>query len=110
MTDAPVAACRNCRRPEPAGRLDQYGWCPACRAVVIRRATVVAHASAVVVSLLLAAAVLAYADPAPRFLMPWLLLVGVVHFLLFRVVRRVAFAVIRGRGVPPPEDAHAGHS
>ena len=32
----------------------------------------------------------------------WVVVAGAIYFVTFRVVRRVAFEVIRGRGVPPP--------
>ena len=104
MSDAPAeAACRNCAQPRDATTLDQFGWCQRCRAIVIRRATLAAR---VVAALGLAGAaywVFAVVDPGPRSLIVWLILLVAVYGLLYKVTQRVAFEVIRARGVRPPE-------
>ena len=104
MSDAPgQAACRNCAQPREASTLDQYGWCPRCRGVVIRRATLAAR---IVGALGLAGAaywVFSTIDPGPRSLIVWLILLVAVYALLYKVTQRVAFEVIRARGVNPPE-------
>jgi hypothetical protein len=96
--------CRNCGRSYPADRLDRHRWCERCRAEVVRRATVVARVTALGGSLLLMIWILATVGTAPRFLVGWLALVAATYFFLYTLTRRVAFEVIRGRGVPPPGD------
>ncbi len=46
--------------------------------------------------------ILATVGTAPRFLVGWLALVAATYFFLYTLTRRVAFEVIRGRGVEPP--------
>jgi hypothetical protein len=96
--------CRNCGRTRPADRLDRHRWCDGCRAAVVKRATVVARFTALGGSLLLMIWILATVGTAPRFLVGWLALVAATYFFLYTLTRRVAFEVIRGRGVPPPEE------
>jgi hypothetical protein len=98
-----AATCRNCRQPRDATTLDRFGWCPRCRAVVIRRATLAAR---VVAALGLAGAaywVFAAIDPGPRSLIVWLILLVALYAVLYKVTQRVAFEVVRSRGVRPPE-------
>lgn len=105
MTDLPRdAACRNCRRPFPAGELDASGWCEKCRAVVIRRATVAAWIAAALVATATAVLLLSLVDVDPRFLIVWIVLLLAVSLAAFKVAQRVAFEAIRSRGVPPPKD------
>jgi hypothetical protein len=97
------APCRNCERPRDAASLDAFGWCPRCRGAVIRRATLAAR---LVAALGLAAAaywVFSAVDPGPRSLIVWLIALVAVYGVLYKVTQRVAFEVIRSRGVPPPE-------
>jgi hypothetical protein len=104
VSDAPAqAACRNCAQSRDATTLDRFGWCPRCRGVVIRRATLAAR---VVAALGLAGAaywVFSAVDPGPRSLIVWLILLVAVYAMLYKVTQRVAFEVIRARGVKPPE-------
>ncbi len=83
--------------------MDRYRWCNGCRAVVIRRATLAAR---IIGALALAAAatwVFAVVAPGPRSLIVWLVLLGAVYFIVYKITQRVAFEIIRSRGVPPPE-------
>jgi hypothetical protein len=95
--------CRNCGRTYPGDRLDRLRWCERCRAEVVRRATRVSRIVAVSGAALLLLWIFATVGSAPRFLVGWLALVVATYFFLYTLVRRVAFEVIRGRGVPPPE-------
>jgi len=96
------ASCRNCGRP--SSRLDRQRWCERCRREVVRRATRVGRIAGTVGALLLAAWIFAVVGPTPRFLMGWLVLIAVVFVFVYKLTQRVAFEVIRGRGVPPPEE------
>ena len=71
--------------------------------MVIRRATLAGWVVAAVVALLAAVLVFALLRPGPRFLIVWLLLIAGAAGLAFKVTQRVAFEVVRSRGVPPPE-------
>jgi hypothetical protein len=100
-----TVACRNCERPFPESRLDNRRWCPTCRAEVIRRASLVGRITGIVGALALMTWIFAAVGSAPRFLVGWLALVVAVYFFLAKLATRVAFEVIRGRGVPPPGEA-----
>jgi hypothetical protein len=96
-----TAACRNCDRQFPESRLDARRWCPTCRAEVIRRASIAGRITGIVGALALMTFVFATVGSAPRFVIGWLALVVAVYFFLAKLATRVAFEVIRGRGVPP---------
>jgi hypothetical protein len=96
--------CGNCDREVSAAELDAAGWCAACRAEVVRRATVSAHVLGGVGGLLAGLWVIMVVQPGPRFVVVWLLLVAAIYFILYKLARRVAFEVFRARGVRPPEE------
>lgn len=97
-----TVVCANCGREHPATEMDPAGWCAGCRREVVRRATIAAHGMAALAALLTLAWVVMLVQPE-RFVVVWMLLVGLVYFVLYKLVRRVAFEVIRGRGVTPPD-------
>lgn len=105
MTTAPDAfVCRNCGRRRVGEAPDPAGWCHACRAVVVRRsrrAAVLAAALVAAVALWLLATTGALASP---FMAGWAGLSAVLAFLAYKVGRRVAFDVVRARGVPAPPE------
>jgi predicted RNA-binding Zn-ribbon protein involved in translation (DUF1610 family) len=96
-------ACRNCGRMFPGNKLDRSMWCPDCRQVVIRRATLVGQGVGLLTALLLALWIFSMVGTAPRFLMAYVVMVVAAYFFLFKLTQRVAFELIRARGVPPPE-------
>jgi amino acid transporter len=102
VTSDRSATCRNCGRA--ATRLDRQRWCDRCRREVVRRASRAARIVAIVAALLLMAWILLFVGPTPRFLMGWLVLIAAVYFFVYKLAQRVAFEVVRGRGVPPPEE------
>lgn len=77
-------------------------WCPECRREVIRRATRVARIIGLLTALSLALWIYSITGPAPRFLMAYVLMVVAAYFFLYKLTQRVAFEIIRARGVPPP--------
>ena len=99
------APCRNCRRPREATSLDQFGWCERCRGVVIRRATLAARLVAALGLAIAAYLVFSEIDPGPRSLIVWLVLLVAMYGLLYKVTQRVAFEMIRSRGVAPPPES-----
>ena len=101
--DERTASCRNCGREYPPDRLDPRRWCPLCRGEVIRRATRIARIAAIATTLAVGAGVVAAVGPSPRFLMVWLVLLAVTYLFVYKLSQRVAFELIRSRGVPPPE-------
>jgi hypothetical protein len=104
VSDGPSEVpCRNCSQPRDPAALDQFGWCPRCRAVVVRRATLAARVVAALGLAISAYWVFSSVDPGPRSLMLWLIALVAVYALLYKVTQRVAFEVIRSRGVRPPE-------
>lgn len=102
-----TATCRNCGQLRPAERLDRVRWCDRCRREVVRRATVAARLVAIAGSLLLIGWILAFVGPSSRFLMGWLVLIAGVYFFVYKLTQRVAFEIIRSRGVPPPDASDA---
>ncbi|MDQ3389322.1 MAG: hypothetical protein M3483_07460 [Gemmatimonadota bacterium] len=103
MNESVPIPCRNCRRP--AEKLDPAGWCAECRAVVVQGAgrwawgaTLLATAPAVFLFLWLEAL-------SQRLMVLWAALTALLLLMVFRIARRVAFDLIRNRGVPPPERA-----
>jgi DNA-directed RNA polymerase subunit RPC12/RpoP len=97
--------CSNCQRPFPGNQLDRRMWCPDCRKVVIRRATLVAQAVGLLTALSLALWIYILLGPSPRFLVAYAIMVVAAYFFLFKLTQRVAFEIIRARGVPPPPEA-----
>ena len=102
-----VGTCRNCGRERPAERLDRLRWCDLCRREVVRRASVVARIAAFIGTLLLVGWVVTVVGPSPRFLVGWLVLIAIVYFFVYKLTQRIAFEVIRSRGVPPPPEPRA---
>lgn len=96
--------CANCGRRFPSNQLDRQNWCPDCRRVVIRRATLAARVVAFVAALALALWIFTMVGPSPRFMLAYVAMIVAAYFFLFKMTQRVAFEVIRGRGVPPPEE------
>jgi len=96
-------SCANCGRSYPASELDAAGWCKACRAEVVRRASLYARGAALFVSLIVAAWIALAIGPSSRFIVGWMALVAATYLVTARLVRRIAFEIIRNRGVPPPE-------
>lgn len=41
---------------------------------------------------------------SPRFTMAYVIMIVAAYFFLYKMTQRVAFEVIRSRGVPPPVD------
>lgn len=101
---ASAATCPNCRHPLEEGEADSAGWCAACRRAVVRRSTWIAHGAAIFGALLLLWLIVSRVQPAQRFALLWLILLAGLYLVLFRLVRRVAFELIRGRGVPSPRE------
>ncbi|HEV2130098.1 MAG TPA: hypothetical protein VGR27_03320 [Longimicrobiaceae bacterium] len=96
--------CRNCERLFPDEELDRLRWCPSCRQVVIRRANLWARGVGLLAGLAAAAWVTFGIGPSPRFpLVLWLVLIVAVYYFTMKIIRRIAFEVIRSRGVPPAE-------
>lgn len=94
--------CRNCGREFPGTQLDRRMWCPDCRREVIRRATWVARVLGLLAALGLGAWIVSLVGTSPRFLMAYLIMIVAAYFFIYKLSQRVAFEIIRGRGVPPP--------
>ena len=97
-------SCGNCGRRRAVSDLDGAGWCGLCRQMVVTRATFIAHTVAGLVALAVAIWIVMGVHPGPRFVLVWAILIGAIYFFLFRLTRRVAFEVVRTRGVRPPEE------
>ena len=95
--------CANCGRLYPGSKLDRRLWCPLCRKEVIRRATLIARAAAMITALALAAWIFTMVGTSPRFLVVYLIMVVAAYFFIYKLSQRVAFEIVRSRGVPPPE-------
>ncbi|MEX2569989.1 MAG: hypothetical protein WD737_01720 [Gemmatimonadota bacterium] len=95
--------CANCGREFPTTDLDRRLWCPDCRKAVIRRATWAGQAVGLVTALALSIWIYTLVGPAPRFLIVYVIMIVAAYFFLYKLTQRVAFEIIRSRGVPPPE-------
>ena len=95
--------CRNCDRRYPLDHLDRRMWCPDCRREVIRRATRVARIVAFVTAAALAIWVFSMVGPESRFLVFYMVMIAAAYLFIYKLTQRVAFEIIRERGVPPPE-------
>jgi hypothetical protein len=98
------AECRNCGRPHPRQDLDRLRWCGECRGIVVRRATLVGRIFGLLAAVGLLAWVVTGFGAAPRFMVAWLILVAAVYFFVYKLIQRVAFEIIRARGVRPRPD------
>ena len=94
--------CRNCGREHKPAALDRRLWCPDCRGEVVRRSAIVARITAFVFALGLAFWIYTLVGSAPRFLIIFVAMVVAAYFFVYKLTQRVAFEVIRSRGVPPP--------
>lgn len=101
MNDSAAASCPNCRRPVEVGAGDSAGWCTECRRRLVRRATLTGHVAGVVLVAAMLWWLVTVIQPGERFVLIWMLLAAALYFALFRVVRRMAFEIIRTRGVRP---------
>lgn len=97
MSETAHPRCRRCGDPHTADELDPRGWCDRCRERIIRRATAIASAVAVLGTLAGVYLVFFAMGAGERFLILWIVLAAALYFFLYKLVRRVAFAVIRGR-------------
>ncbi len=98
-TDYP---CANCGREFPGSKLDRKMWCPDCRSIVVRRATLTARVVALVSATGLLIYVFSIVGTSPRFMMAYLVMIAAAYFFLYKLTQRVSFEIIRSRGVPPP--------
>jgi hypothetical protein len=96
--------CANCGREVPATEIDPEGWCGTCRREVVRRATIIAHLLGGLAAVAGGTWIVMGVQPGPRFVLVWIVLLGVVYFFLFKLGRRVAFEAIRARGVRPSRE------
>ncbi len=97
--------CSNCGRLYADEELDRLRWCSSCRQVVIRRANLWARGAGLLAGLAAAAWVVFGIGPSPRFpLVLWLVLIVAVYYFTMKIIRRIAFEIIRSRGVPPAEE------
>jgi hypothetical protein len=101
--DERLRSCRNCGRETREGRLDAQRWCNRCRDIVKRRASRWARVVAVLTTVLVGMAIASAVGPVPRLLVLWALLLVAVYAFVFVLGRRVAFEIIRARGVEPEE-------
>lgn len=89
--------CRNCHREVDPSGLDPHGWCSACRRWVVRRANLWGRGAALLVALAAMGWLVSGHLPAGRFLVAWMVLIVALYFVVLKIVRRVAFEVIRSR-------------
>jgi hypothetical protein len=98
--DDRLRSCRNCGRETREGRLDSLRWCQRCREIVIRKAGRWARVVALLTAILTAVAI-AFRIGTPNFLVLWAVLLVAVYAFVFLLARRIAFEIIRARGVDP---------
>jgi uncharacterized membrane protein len=100
-TPQPGAACVNCRRGGDDAKLDTGGWCAACRAETVRRAELPARLATGVAGLLIVWLLFHFGALTSRFVVLWIALGVLIGFGAYKVARRVAFDLIRDKGVTP---------
>ena len=83
-------------------KLDRQMWCPDCRGEVIRRASLFARIAAIAVAAGLAIYVFSLVGTSPRFTIVYLISIAFAYLFTFKLTQRVAFELIRQKGVPPP--------
>jgi hypothetical protein len=103
--DQATGTCANCQREVPNDELDRFRWCGECRRAVVRRATFWARLVGIAAAALLAAWILLAISPSGRFVVGWMAIIAATYYLSFKISRRVAFDLIRARGITPPEGA-----
>jgi hypothetical protein len=103
--DRDTGICANCEREVPEDELDRFRWCGECRRVVVRRASVWARIIGIAAAALLATWIVLAISPSGRFLVGWMAIIAATYYLSFKISRRVAFDLIRARGITPPEGA-----
>ena len=100
--------CRNCGREWLPSELDRRFWCPDCRAVVVRRSALIARVTALTVALGLTFWIYTLVGSRPQFMMIYIVMVVLAYFFVRRLTQRVAFEIIRARGVTPPPPSSDG--
>jgi hypothetical protein len=95
--------CRNCGSLREPAELDDQRWCAACRQRLIPRSAIWARVSAVLVTILVGAWI-ALAIRPTRFVIVWMVILAMTYFVVSKIAQRVAFEVIRWRGVPGREE------
>ncbi|MDB4951622.1 MAG: hypothetical protein JWM27_4271 [Gemmatimonadetes bacterium] len=99
--------CRSCGRRRTGEKPDAGGWCTACRAEVVRRATTPARLATGAFAALEVALLVWAGAFSSRFLVMWVAVAALLGFAAFKVARRVAFEVVRSRGVTLPTQGGA---
>ncbi|HET8657347.1 MAG TPA: hypothetical protein VFL93_17600 [Longimicrobiaceae bacterium] len=105
MSGPAQARCRRCGRLVAEARLDPEHWCADCRAWVISRATPVGHVGGALGAIGLLVLLFLVVRARPGYLIVWLVLAALLYWFLFRLVRRVAFSVIRSHAARRSRDA-----
>lgn len=83
-------------------------WCPDCRREVIRRATVFGRIAGALAAIGLALYVFSLVGTSSRFMMAYFVMIAAAYFFVYKLTQRVAFEIIRSRGVPPPTTSENG--
>lgn len=94
--------CANCGHDHPATDVDVAGWCQRCRARLVRRSRLVARLVAFLFTLVMALLIYGQTRGDSGFLLGYVIFVVVSYFLVARITQRVAFEMLRARGVSPP--------
>ncbi|HLM69027.1 MAG TPA: hypothetical protein VK358_15920 [Longimicrobium sp.] len=101
MSEEWTGPCRVCgRRFGENDKPDAAGWCSQCRGRLVSRSTRVAWAPALVFGLLYGYLLVWGGLLESRFMVVWIALGVALAWVVFKVARRVAFDVIRGRMTP----------
>ena len=103
---ADETSCRSCNELYRASDLDRYLWCPGCRRAVRNRGALWGRAVGALMSLGVAAYVLLWVHPSPRFLAFYLLMLGLTYVLTSRIAVAVVHGLCRSRGSAPGVETH----
>lgn len=99
----PPFDCRKCGRRVEGQKPDAAGWCDACRAELIRRATRLAYLPALVVAVLYLWLLVWSGLLESPMMAFWVAVGAVLAFVAYKVGRRVFFDVLRGRPTGDPK-------
>jgi hypothetical protein len=101
MSEEWTGPCRVCGQPFGEDeKPDAAGWCSTCRARLVSRSTRVAWTPALLFGVLYGYLLVWGGLLESRFMVVWIALGVALSWVVFKVARRVAFDVIRGRMTP----------
>lgn len=91
-------SCRSCHEIYPAGDLDRYLWCPACRKAVRAKGVRWGRLAGGLAMLGVAVYLIVRVHPSTRFFPVYALMLGMTYLLISRIAVAVVQGYYRSRG------------